>query len=79
MTGVPSYQPPVSTGGAAPSAPINKAAPRKRGGGIQIINPNTGKSIFDQSSNDKEASGKDDQDAAADVRTTFNLHGNWQG
>ena len=66
MTGVPSYQPPVSAGGVggvAPPAAVNKAPPRKRGG-ISIINPNTGKSIFDQSSNDKEATGKEDQDAA---------------
>ena len=82
MTGVPSYQPPVSAGGVggvAPPAPVNKAPPRKRGG-ISIINPNTGKSIFDQSSNDKEATGKEDQDAA-EVRTPFNFHGGtapWQ-
>ena len=74
MTGVPSYQPPVSAGGVggvAPPAAVKQAAPRKRGG-ISIINPNTGKSIFDQSSNDKEATGKEDQDAA-EVKNTFQL------
>ena len=77
MTGVPSYQPPVSAGGVggvAPPAAVNKAPPRKRGG-ISIINPNTGKSIFDQSSNDKEATGKEDQDAAEVKKTPFNFHG----
>ena len=77
MTGVPSYQPPVSAGGVggvAPPAAVKQAAPRKRGG-ISIINPSTGKSIFDQSSNDKEATGKEDQDAAEVKKTPFNFHG----
>ena len=71
---MPSYQPPVSAGGVAPPAAVNKAAPPRKRGGISIINPSTGKSIFDQSSNDKEATGKEDQDAT-EVRTPFNFYG----